>query len=570
MAEIPFGPYEPDIHSVGTSKSSYVKNVVPLPDGYGPLGSVLPFTQAMSGYCRGVTGTVQSDGSCAVFGGNDTKLYKLNGTTRVWDDVTRTSGGNYNLTAREMWDFCQFGNQLIATTNNNNPQLYTLGSSSNFADLTGSPPQARRCAVVGDFVVLSSLTANPNRVHWSGFNDVTSWTPGTNQSDYQEFPDGGFVQGVSGGEFGIIFQERAIRRMIYTGPPNIFEFQRISDNKGCLMRYSICKSGSMTFFMSTDGFYKIDLSGQITPIGANRINLTMLADIDTTDHRNIVGATDPNNTRVLWFYKSYSSAVANTLNKVLIYDWSLDRFSYGEINTIAATPMLQLSSTLDGLDTLVYNSSTVTLTIASPCVVTWASHGIPNGYGVQITTTGTLPTGLTAGTTYYVINATTNTFQLSATKGGSAINTSGSQSGTHTAKQLDGLDRLPFSLDNYDYNYLQQLGVVSSAGQMGYLNGPYLEAILDTPEGAIGNGVRTFVQNVAPVGDSSSAVFSVRSRDRLIDTITTGSESSIGVRGYAAVRANARYNTVRARIPAGSSWSYIRSVDVTSKPSGLR
>ena len=73
-----------------------------------------------------------------------------------------------------------------------------------------------------------------------------------------------------------------------------------------------------------------------------------------------------------------------------------------------------------------------TVTIASPGVVTWNGHGLANGVAVLPQTTGALPTGLTAGVTYYVINATTNTFQLAATPGGAAINTSGAQSGVHT------------------------------------------------------------------------------------------------------------------------------------------
>jgi len=78
-------------------------------------------------------------------------------------------------------------------------------------------------------------------------------------------------------------------------------------------------------------------------------------------------------------------------------------------------------------------TSTVTMTIASPGVITWTSHGLSNGTRVYLTTTGALPTGLSASTAYYVVNASTNTFQLAATVGGTAINTSGSQSGTHTA-----------------------------------------------------------------------------------------------------------------------------------------
>jgi hypothetical protein len=77
--------------------------------------------------------------------------------------------------------------------------------------------------------------------------------------------------------------------------------------------------------------------------------------------------------------------------------------------------------------------STFTVTIASPAVVT-ASISLVNGTPVKLTNTGypsALPTGLVVGTTYYVINASGTTFNLAATVGGAAINTTGSQSGTH-------------------------------------------------------------------------------------------------------------------------------------------
>jgi hypothetical protein len=77
---------------------------------------------------------------------------------------------------------------------------------------------------------------------------------------------------------------------------------------------------------------------------------------------------------------------------------------------------------------------TVTVTIASPAVFTFTSHSLAVGDKITLTTTGALPTGLTAGTTYYVIAAglTANAFEVSTSAGGSAVNTSGSQSGTHT------------------------------------------------------------------------------------------------------------------------------------------
>ena len=66
------------------------------------------------------------------------------------------------------------------------------------------------------------------------------------------------------------------------------------------------------------------------------------------------------------------------------------------------------------------------ISIASPGVVTLNAHGYYNGLRLRIyARTGTLPGGFTEGSQYFVVNATTNTFQLSATYGGAAINTTG-------------------------------------------------------------------------------------------------------------------------------------------------
>lgn len=89
-------------------------------------------------------------------------------------------------------------------------------------------------------------------------------------------------------------------------------------------------------------------------------------------------------------------------------------------------------ATYPGLYAALVATATVTITIASPGVVTWTAHGLRNNDQVKLRTTGALPTGLSAGVTYYAIIVDGNSFQLAASSGGAAINTSGSQSGTHT------------------------------------------------------------------------------------------------------------------------------------------
>ena len=83
----------------------------------------------------------------------------------------------------------------------------------------------------------------------------------------------------------------------------------------------------------------------------------------------------------------------------------------------------------------------VTMTIASPCVVTSTNHGLRNGTRLVFSTTGALPTGITAGTTYYAKSTAANTFNLYTDAAlTSIVNTSGTQSGTHTAKSRLMLD----------------------------------------------------------------------------------------------------------------------------------
>ena len=69
---------------------------------------------------------------------------------------------------------------------------------------------------------------------------------------------------------------------------------------------------------------------------------------------------------------------------------------------------------------------------AATDIITSAAHGLSNEDRVVLTTTTTLPAGLSLLTKYYIINATTNTFQLSATLNGSAVNFTDAGTGTHT------------------------------------------------------------------------------------------------------------------------------------------
>lgn len=107
-------------------------------------------------------------------------------------------------------------------------------------------------------------------------------------------------------------------------------------------------------------------------------------------------------------------------------------------------------------------SGAVTISIASPGVVSLTNHPYQTGDCIHLTTTGALPTGLSANTNYYVIVNDADTFWLATTfanaLAGTKINTSGTQSGTHT------LTWIPWGAADGTHFYLPDMGGLSSEG----------------------------------------------------------------------------------------------------------
>ena len=90
-----------------------------------------------------------------------------------------------------------------------------------------------------------------------------------------------------------------------------------------------------------------------------------------------------------------------------------------------------------------YQPSIVTMTIASPCVVS-STIILPDLSPIVFQTTGALPTGLLVGTTYYTRYVSPTTFNLSTTPAGALITTTGSQSGVQSISP-NGIDITAFA-----------------------------------------------------------------------------------------------------------------------------
>lgn len=352
--KLAFGAWEPDSDGidikdqVGRTIMSDASGVYPSKVGYGPINSLAAVSSfALPATCIGVFSARTSAGGYVFFAGTATKLYKYD-TGTGWVDYTRTAGGDYSVPTGDYWSFTQFGSQVIACNINDAPQVIDIDTGATaFTALGGSPPASRYVTVVGDFVILACQSTEPTRLVNSAINDATGWTVGTNLCDQQDFADGGRITGLAGGEFGWVVQEHAIRRMIFQpGFDQAFRFERVEREHGVAAGYSLVSVADTIYFYSDDGFYSY--RDGLVPIGAQRVNQWFRDNSDALRFFSVLGFTDPYGPRVYWAF--FHTGASTYLDRVLIYDWQLNQFSYMTQSAAFWGKQVTAGTTLEALD----------------------------------------------------------------------------------------------------------------------------------------------------------------------------------------------------------------------------
>jgi len=341
--------YRPDVASLNTTFTDEVRNVLVADGSYIPAPSFAAISDALESAPLGWISVKTLAGGTMFFAGTAGKLFVLNTTTLAWDDVSQT-GITYAASGVSPWSFALFGNFVIAVNQNNDPQVFEIGTDLEFRDLGGSPPRAGVVKVWGAFVALMWLTGNPNRVQWSGLEDCEFWTPGSNNSDYQDFPDGGIVQGSTEATNPIVFLEGAIQRATFVpGSVEVFTFQKIHDKRGAKSRNSIASRGAYAFYADEGGFFQISPDGSVSPVGFEKVDRTVFGRLNASSIGNIMGAVDPFYSRVYW---ALDVAGEGVFTEMLVYDWQLGKWTMIDISVTGIFPFITLGYTLESLDSI--------------------------------------------------------------------------------------------------------------------------------------------------------------------------------------------------------------------------
>ena len=531
---IEFTEWTPDLPGVAENLS-VAKNVVPTVLGYNPFPTAVNYSAAASENLNNVFAGKFSN-TTNIFAGGATKLFRLDAADLSMDNVSKS--GNYSAVVK--WNFTQFGDTILCANNINKVQSFTLGSSSLFGDLNASAPVAKFITVVRDFVVCANLDSgtNANKVQWSNINDETNWTPGAaSQSDFQIIADGGNITGMTGGEVGLIFLERAIVRMSYIGSPLFFQFDTISRNIGCVEGNSVVQYGGTSYFLGADGFYSCDGS-TITAIGTQKIDSWFYANANPSLLNLMSSTIDPFRKIVVWeFIDNFAQ------NTLLIYNWQVKKWSYGTTDVDVVASSASVGMTLEGLD--------------ANYLITAGSFVVGKQYTIAST----------GSTNFISIGALDNVV-------GARFTATGVGTGTGTAVDLDAaaianrtIDTMTTSLDDGLWAGGKFLFAGARDDRIVTFTGANSTATLTT--GDIGSEVTSLVTLARPVIDNGSGSVAIASRMLLSEVPQLGTYAAASSENRVSLRSSGKYHRLSV-IPTGSNWSNAIGIDIDITPQGTR
>lgn len=343
----PFPAYLPD--QLPRDVLTAAVNVLPAADGYRPVKAFANVSEPLPATFKGGASFISADGTAYLLAGTANGLARYSAGT--WDDLL------VGMSVTDRWRFTQFGDFVVAV---NGVETKQVDLNAGTASILTGAPSGNGVAVVGDYVVITQANGNKLMVTWSGFNDHTQWTPGVNQSGFQPMLTGGEIQGIAGGEYGVILQRFRLVRMERTGDATApFSFSEITPNFGCASPGSIAQAGRSVFFLSDRGFMALEDGQSLRPIGNEKFDQSFRDSLSPDDYDQLYAAVDPKRSLVMW-------GVPGTPGRIWVYNWVLDRASTIELPFLGFFAGYETSVTLEQVAALYPDLDTMPYSLDDP------------------------------------------------------------------------------------------------------------------------------------------------------------------------------------------------------------
>jgi len=146
--------------------------------------------------------------------------------------------------------------------------------------------------------------------------------------------------------------------------------------------------------------------------------------------------------------------------------------------------------------------------------------------------------------------------------------------GAYTVELMDiisqNLEDINIALDTDFWNGGQLLlGAIDSNYKAAIFSGTANQGEIETSEVELYPGFRSNIQSIRPIVDAQATV-TIKTRDRLADSVVESSEISMNSTGINPVRQSGRYVKINVKTPSGVAWSDAQGIDLIASRGGLR
>lgn len=306
--------YLPDSIEIADEVLSAVSGV-PTARGYAPPPVAATFgASALAAASTGQDIVMDATGASRILAATSSKIYEFG--SAAWTDRGSWAG---NKTF-----FLAFGSDTFA-----------IGTAQKPTKVAGSltavtAPKAAAGDVAGYFMMLgntddgstglsTAFGAQPNRWWCSRYADASSaWEPDpTTQCRSALLADsaGGITAIRARGNQFVVYKAGSLYLASYSGPPDVFAFERISDRVGTPCQRAVVKVGAVQYFIGAETIWRFDGNG-LADIG-DGVREWFFASLDRANNMLIQGRHDPYTQRIYWHYPAVGSSGAIT--KVLVH-----------------------------------------------------------------------------------------------------------------------------------------------------------------------------------------------------------------------------------------------------------
>lgn len=327
----------------GWSASNLIRFVHGRPEKLGGWQKVSE--TPMVGACRQMHWWSDLDGLAWLAAGTNEKLYVTRGG--ILYDISPaglppgrlSSSPSTTPFALRVWSLDNFGQNLIGVPSGHGLYAWIPPNTGVHATLVSEAPDfnqgvfvamPERIAVAYGSAADLATQQDPLLIRWSDQSDYTEWTVSTtNQAGSFRLPRGSRIVGALQIPLtGLIFTDLDVWSMRYIGFPLIFSISQVASNCGLIAQGAAVILGSIPYWMSGHGFYRMGSGGaEQIPCAVWDI---VFRDLDTQNQDKCIAASDYHFGEIFFFYPSASGGTGE-IDSYVKFNIAENLWDYGKL-----------------------------------------------------------------------------------------------------------------------------------------------------------------------------------------------------------------------------------------------